>query len=767
MGTAGTAILDSPHIIQHYDGTDIPAPDLVGRVQVRRYHPRSPRYQSFQVVNAYLHSGLKYTDNTPILKALLNVSNEVPTFLVGDWNFVERPEDTTSANYKTPPSYFLNLFRQVLEHFGSAELPHDHHTFFKLSEESLPRSSRLDRIYIPNSVLNNPLFPPIASIFHHSSNVQVKRKATRTWFSDHLPIMISYPRTDENDHRPTISRWVASSPEFLVALKSAWNDYPISHPYRALKGYKRALFRAARITKERQLENASIMLRLSHHLSLLRLIQQPKQDNDKITQLLNQHPQLNSMVKCDQVWTDAGLSDAINNMLVPSESTVPTKHNIINEISSIAPHTRARISALKEHIDDPPTEDRAEMGHIATRFWSKIWSKRDPDARRSDARNFFLHPYNKHVNQDLISLPDMDFIQETIANSKNSCAGPDGISFAAWRAWPEASSRVLAAVLKVMCSGRDPPPEFNHGLLFLLPKKHTGLVSDTRPLSVTNTDNRILASAVARSCLPAIKDLVHPCQKGFLNGIDGTEHLVDINNFFYSNLAKRINSHVFLLDTAKAFDSIDHDWIHEVLQRAAFPTWFKRFVRCSLTDVKVSPFFGDTPTSSMDITRGVKQGCPLSPLLFILAYDPLISSLTTIPEISPHAYADDLAITTHNIENLHPALCMVDKFSIASGLGVNRDKSCIISTARPHIVQNFIDTSEWPDLQLRDKATHSYWQEGYARRNLELTTREGPSTSAHLQAIPSQSLHEQPHHLCKRLHRLPLLLSFPLLYSSH
>ena len=99
-----------------------------------------------------------------------------------------------------------------------------------------------------------------------------------------------------------------------------------------------------------------------------------------------------------------------------------------------------------------------------------------------------------------------------------SCPGPDGVCFAAWRAAPDLAAPVLHAVLLAILGGHHPPEGFNHGLLFLLPKKLTGLVSDTRPLSVTNTDNRLLASSVAFSVMEGVSAFLHPSQKGFLAG---------------------------------------------------------------------------------------------------------------------------------------------------------------------------------------------------------------------------------------------------------
>lgn len=228
-------------------------------------------------------------------------------------------------------------------------------------------------------------------------------------------------------------------------------------------------------------------------------------------------------------------------------------------------------------------------------------------------------------------------------------------------------------------------------------------------MSVTNTDNRILASIVAHAIMPATMALLHPCQQGFLWGRNGAAHTANINHFFYQGVVQKLTRFLFLMDTAKAFDSIDHPWIQAVIAKASYPKWVRNFIYCAFHNVAVTPFFGSPSDIWIAITRGVKQGCPLSPLLFVIAYDPLLTALSRLPDISLFAFADDLAATTSSLPALYPALALIDNFAAVSGLGVNKSKSIILTTApppeHPHI-KRLISTSPWPDLPLASEGTH-------------------------------------------------------------
>jgi hypothetical protein len=225
-----------------------------------------------------------------------------------------------------------------------------------------------------------------------------------------------------------------------------------------------------------------------------------------------------------------------------------------------------------------------------------------------------LHNYHKAANPLLLTRPGLDEVLDSLTRTKNTAPGPDGIPFAAWRAAPDLAGQALLGALDLLLTGVTPPAGFNHALLFLLPKKPTGLVTDTRPISITNTDNRILASVVAHAIMPAVLELIHPAQKGFLWGKNGADHTLDLNTYFYEGIRTKRARFIFFLDTAKAFDSIDHDWILSVLRKTNFPDWVRLFVKNALTDVTVSPYFGTETNTSITSKEASSRAalCPPS-----------------------------------------------------------------------------------------------------------------------------------------------------------
>lgn len=108
MHVAGTAIIDSPAVLRYYAPVDVTLPaNLKGYVQLRRYIPRAPTHQPFQLFNVYFKTGQsKASVQEDFVRSMLGADSSIDTFVCGDFNFVESSEDTTGPFAPPrPPSW--------------------------------------------------------------------------------------------------------------------------------------------------------------------------------------------------------------------------------------------------------------------------------------------------------------------------------------------------------------------------------------------------------------------------------------------------------------------------------------------------------------------------------------------------------------------------------------------------------------------------------------------------------------------------------------
>ena len=176
---------------------------------------------------------------------------------------------------------------------------------------------------------------------------------------------------------------------------------------------------------------------------------------------------------------------------------------------------------------------------------------------------------------------------------------------------------------------------------------------------------------------------------------------------YYSKWSANEDYFVLLTDNAKAFDSIHHDYVLKVLAKQKFPPWFIETVQSLFSEVVVSSTLA--PRSAIPIGRGVKQGCPLSPTLFVLIYDPLVRALKRVEALKPRAAADDLAVGSRSIESIvTEAIPRIDEFCCASGMGINRAKSVILCLRRAtseHVSEGKSSKGFWRTFAL----THTHY----------------------------------------------------------
>jgi hypothetical protein len=296
--------------------------------------------------------------------------------------------------------------------------------------------------------------------------------------------------------------------------------------------------------------------------------------------------------------------------------------NIILDIKRQLPSDRTPLVHLSDGTCDH-TDDPEAMAQIIKKFWGRIWSKRKFQGSAIRARDIdnYLSFYEKScpsAPEFTPVIPSVAEIQDGLQHTNDSAHGVDGVPFSVYRCLSDITAPLLREMLVFISEGKLPPSDFNCGRLFVLPKDGSSVVDRTRPITVNNADNRIIAKITTNQISPGLNEMIDPSQCGFIPGRNGSTHILSLNTFFYDAIKNTNPAYILLLDTAKAFDSIDHDYLFKLMEKINMPTWVLNVIKGLFHDVFVFPALNGPNSVSIPIQRGVKQGCPLSPLLFAL-----------------------------------------------------------------------------------------------------------------------------------------------------
>jgi hypothetical protein len=299
-------------------------------------------------------------------------------------------------------------------------------------------------------------------------------------------------------------------------------------------------------------------------------------------------------------------------------------------------------------------------------------------------------------NEILLRSFSQEELDEVLKETKvDTAPGPDGFPVLFYkRCWPWIKTQVLQ-ILNGFALGTVDIARLNFGILSLIPKvPGADNIKQFCPIALINVIFKLVAKAYAMRLSPVVHRVISLSQTAFIKGRLIHDGPLALHEIVHELKVKKTEAVLLKLDFEKAYDRVNWQFLREVLIRKGFDAAFvhrmMQLVSGGQTAIaingEVGPYFRNK--------RGVRQGDPISPLLFDFVGDALDAILSraravghiqgVVPHLIPGGvshlqYANDTMILIQNdpdgIRNLKFLLIC---FELMSGMKINFHKSEVI-----------------------------------------------------------------------------------------
>ena len=208
-------------------------------------------------------------------------------------------------------------------------------------------------------------------------------------------------------------------------------------------------------------------------------------------------------------------------------------------------------------------------------------------------------------------------------------------------------------------------------------------------ISLLNNDYKIVTKALALRLEKVLPTIISANQTGYVKGRYIGESIRIITDMMSFTKKKNISGLAVFLDFEKAFDSIEWCYLQKCLEAFNFGPQLRQWISVLYNNISSCVLNNGFATKHFNLSRGVRQGCPLSGILFVIGVEILSNAIKRSKEIEGiqidqnksikiTQYADDTTLFVKNIRSVHRLFDLLRQFENCSGLRINQSKSEIL-----------------------------------------------------------------------------------------
>ena len=283
--------------------------------------------------------------------------------------------------------------------------------------------------------------------------------------------------------------------------------------------------------------------------------------------------------------------------------------------------------------------------------------------------------------------PTLVEIKEAIKTLKNNkAAGPDNIPAEVLKADPNLTAEALHPLLNEVWNQENFPSDWKNGHLTVLPKKgDLTKCENYRGIMLLSVPGKIMSKIILNRMKKIVDKKLRKNQAGFSPNRSCADQITTLRIIIKQSQEWNCPLYINFIDYQKAFDSLDRNSLWKIMAHYGIPQKVIRLVRSMYENAGGNILHNGKLSTFFEILTGVRQGCLLSPFLFLLAIDWIMKTSTQNREngiqwtltkkLDDLDFADDVALTSSSKKQMAEKTEIVAKTSSKIGLKINVSKT--------------------------------------------------------------------------------------------
>jgi exonuclease III len=359
----------------------------------------------------------------------------------------------------------------------------------------------------------------------------------------------------------------------------------------------------------------------------------------------------------------------------------------LEQRNSVQKHVKRVTTSQGETITNPEAIRTEQVS-----FYKELYRTRDTDLDTEEAQLFFgnqnipkLTEVEKSHCEGLIT--EAECLNILASFKENKSPGNDGLTIEFYRKFWSSFAKYLVESVNYSHKYGEMSISQRQAVITLLDKKgkDRSLLKNWRPISLLNVDYKIVTKVIATRMKTVLPSIIHHSQSGYVDGRFIGESVRTIADIIEFTKVKNITGILLLIDFEKAFDSLEWNYLQKALETFNFGPSFRKWIQTFYKNITSCIVNNGHASNYFTLERGVRQGDPLSPYLFITSLELLAIAVRQNDrikgididgqELKLALFADDMSSFLADVASGEELLELLSKFESCAGLRINRDKT--------------------------------------------------------------------------------------------